>query len=68
MHAVIGDEIVVDSSANDGEKRRGIVVAVLSHAGNEHYRVVWDDGHESFFYPTDSSALVYIVPQPGDVP
>jgi hypothetical protein len=33
--------------------RRGEVLEVLGAPGHEHYRVRWDDGHESILYPTD---------------
>jgi FtsP/CotA-like multicopper oxidase with cupredoxin domain len=33
--------------------RRGEVLEVLGAPGHEHYRVRWDDDHESILYPTD---------------
>lgn len=33
--------------------RRGKVVELLGSAGHEHYRVRWDDQHESIVYPSD---------------
>jgi hypothetical protein len=40
--------------------RRGEIVELLGSAGHEHYRVRWDDQHESIVYPTDG---VIITPQ-----
>ncbi|MBI5104017.1 MAG: DUF1918 domain-containing protein [Solirubrobacterales bacterium] len=31
--------------------RRGVVVEVLGRPGHLHYRVRWDEEHESLFYP-----------------
>ena len=33
--------------------RRGKVVEMLGSAGHKHYRVRWDDQHESIVYPSD---------------
>jgi hypothetical protein len=33
--------------------RRGKIVELLGSAGHEHYRVRWDEQHESIVYPTD---------------
>ena len=33
--------------------RRGEIVELLGSAGHEHYRVRWDEKHESIVYPTD---------------
>lgn len=52
MHANVGDEITVEShQKTDAGRRHGTVVAVLDGGGDEHYRVRWQDGHESIFFP-----------------
>jgi hypothetical protein len=33
--------------------RRGEIVELLGSAGHEHYRVRWDEQHESIVYPTE---------------
>jgi hypothetical protein len=33
--------------------RRGEIVELLGSTGHEHYRVRWDDQHESIVYPTE---------------
>ncbi|MGZ4331690.1 MAG: DUF1918 domain-containing protein [Solirubrobacteraceae bacterium] len=33
--------------------RRGEVVELLGSAGHQHYRVRWDEKHESIVYPAD---------------
>jgi len=41
--------------------RRGEIIEVLGHEGHEHYRVRWDEQHESIVYPADG---VIITPGP----
>lgn len=43
--------------------RRGEIVELLGAAGHEHYRVRWDEQHESIVYPADG---VSIQPRTGD--
>ncbi len=33
--------------------RRGEIVELLGSAGHQHYRVRWDEKHESIVYPAD---------------
>jgi len=40
--------------------RRGQIVELLGRAGHEHYRVRWDEQHESIVYPADG---IVITPQ-----
>jgi hypothetical protein len=50
--AQIGDWI--ETRGIHGEAgRRGQIVELLGRAGHEHYRVRWDEQHESIFYPAD---------------
>jgi hypothetical protein len=42
--------------------RRGEIVEVLGRPGHEHYRVRWDERHESILYPSDG---VVVIPQRG---
>ena len=52
MHAKTGDRIVVDSAHVGQPRRQGEVVEVVAGDGGEHYRVRWDDGHESIYFPS----------------
>ena len=61
MHATIGDEIVVTDGSGHHAARTGVITAVLSHDGREHYRVAWDDGHTTIFYPSSTTGAVQIV-------
>lgn len=48
----IGD--LVDARGIPGRStRRGTIVELLGEAGHEHYRVRWNEGHESILYPAD---------------
>ncbi len=38
-------------------RRRGQILEVLGSAGHVHYRVRWDEEHESLFYPTDGVTI-----------
>lgn len=42
--------------------RRGEIIEILGGPGHEHYKVRWDEQHESIVYPADG---VIISPGPG---
>jgi len=58
MHANKGDHIVVESVTVDSARRSGQILEVLGGAAGEHYRVHWDDGHESEFFPGPDARVV----------
>ena len=47
--AHVGDLIVVHGHRLGQPTRSGEILEVLGAAEHEHYRVQWDDGHESVF-------------------
>ena len=50
-NALPGDVIVVEEH-HLGEGRRACeILEVLGKGTSEHYRVRWDDGHESIYFP-----------------
>lgn len=51
MHADRGDQIVVETTTLEAPRRRGEVLEVIGEGDHEHYRVRWDDGHESVYFP-----------------
>jgi Domain of unknown function (DUF1918) len=51
MKARVGDEIIVDGPHQGDLQKKGEVLEVRDTGGVEHYRVLWDDGHEGLFYP-----------------
>jgi hypothetical protein len=55
--AQVGDRL--EARAVHGEPpRRGEILEVLGAPGHEHYRVRWDDNHESIVYPADGVNVV----------
>jgi Domain of unknown function (DUF1918) len=56
-HAGIGDIVEVGGHRVHEAKRLGEIVEVLGEAGHEHFRVIWEDGHESVFYPSSDSIV-----------
>jgi hypothetical protein len=56
-----GDWLEVHGPAGK-PSRRGQVVEVLGRPRHQHYRVRWDEKHESIFYPAGG---VVILPRSG---
>ena len=55
--AEVGDWIEVDGLPGR-PPRLGQVTEVLGTGGHEHYRVRWDERHESIFYPSEGSTVL----------
>ena len=64
VEAKVGDELEA-RAIHGGQARRGEVLEVLGAAGHEHYRVRWDEQHESIVYPDDG---ISVVPRHGPSP
>jgi Domain of unknown function (DUF1918) len=61
VHAKTGDRIVVESAHVGQARREGEVLEVMPgehEHEREHYRVRWDDGHESIYFPSNDCRLV----------
>ena len=39
-------------------RRRGRILHVLGEGRHVHYRVRWDEQHESIFFPTDGTVVI----------
>jgi hypothetical protein len=39
--------------------RRGQIVEILGEPGHEHYKVHWDEQHESTVYPADGVVVIH---------
>lgn len=61
MRAKTGDEIIVEPQQLGGQRREGKVLEVLGRKGHEHFRIQWDDGRESMFFPGPDAALRHTV-------
>ena len=60
IHAKVGDEIVVDNMQIGHPPRKGQVLEAIGDGDTQHYRVKWDDGHESIFFPASTSHTVHL--------
>jgi hypothetical protein len=58
----VGDQVVVESRKIGEHRRIGEVLEVLKAPGTEHYRVHWDDGHETIFYPSSDASITHTTP------
>lgn len=58
MDAALGDQIVIETSRIDSPKRCGEVIEVIGQGSARHYRVRWDNGHESVFFPGADARVV----------
>ncbi|HEX5615401.1 MAG TPA: DUF1918 domain-containing protein [Acidimicrobiia bacterium] len=58
MKANVSDEIVVDALHTGEPPRKGEILEVIDRDDVVHYRVRWDDGHESIFYPASTTHVV----------
>ncbi len=52
-----GDWLAVDAIGG-GPHRRGQILAVLGAAGHRHFRVRWDEEHESLHFPAQGTRLI----------
>ena len=52
-----GDEIVVGGRAVGVGAKTGKILEVLGDSGHERFRVRWEDGHESIFFPHEDAVL-----------
>lgn len=48
--AAPGDVVVVHGRSPGRAERAGVILEVLGGPGHEHYRVRWDEEHESIFW------------------
>ena len=42
-----------------GPPRHGQVLEVLGQPGHEHYRVRWDEEHESLHFPAQGTTIIH---------
>ncbi len=55
--ARVGDWIEIHGHAQGEPPRLALVLEVLGTEGQEHYRVRWDEEHESILYPGSDAAI-----------
>jgi hypothetical protein len=56
--ARVGDAVEVNGLPGRPAKR-GQIVAVLGAGEHVHFRVRWDEQHESLFYPTEGATIIH---------
>jgi hypothetical protein len=55
--ASVGD--MLEARGIHGEPaRRGQILEILGEPGHEHYKVRWDERHESIVYPADGVEVI----------
>jgi len=52
-----GDVVVVSGHRVGDHERLGQILEVLGEGDHAHYRVRWDDGAESIFYPGSDATI-----------
>ena len=52
-----GDVIAIHGHHVGEAERMGEVLEVLGESGHEHFRVRWEDEHESIFYPSSDAVI-----------
>jgi hypothetical protein len=56
--AKVGDLIEITGHAVGDAPRTAQILEVLGGKGHEHFRVRWEDGHESIYFPGDDARIV----------
>jgi hypothetical protein len=52
-----GDVVVVAGHRVGEAERTGTILEVLGEPGHEHFRVRWEDGRETVFYPGSDATI-----------
>jgi Domain of unknown function (DUF1918) len=52
-----GDKISVAGNAVGVPGKMGEILEVMGESGHERFRVRWEDGHESIFFPADDASI-----------
>ena len=55
--ATPGDVVVIHGHRLGETERLGEILEVFGEPGHEHFRVRWDDDHESVFYPGNDATI-----------
>jgi hypothetical protein len=55
--AQAGDVVEITAHRVGGAPRKGTILEVFGEPGQQHFRVRWEDGHESVFYPSSDAVV-----------
>jgi hypothetical protein len=55
--AQAGDTIEITGHSVGDAPKRAEILEVIGDPGHEHFRVRWEDGHESIFFPGTDAVI-----------
>jgi Domain of unknown function (DUF1918) len=53
----VGDLVVIEGRRVGQGRRVGEILEVLGEPGHEHYRVRWETGQETVFFPSSDATI-----------
>jgi Domain of unknown function (DUF1918) len=53
----VGDLVVIEGRRVGQGRRVGEILEVLGEPGHEHYRVRWETGQETVFFPSSGATI-----------
>jgi len=56
-HPKAGDVVEITGHRVGDAPRTGEILEVLGDSAQPHFRVRWEDGHESIFYPSSDAVV-----------
>ena len=57
LPAAVGDRINITGHVVGDSPRAAEILEVLGEPGHEHFRVRWEDGHESIYFPAEDAVI-----------
>ena len=55
--ATPGDHLIISGHRVGEAQQTGEILDVLGTGGRPHYRIRWEDGHESIFFPGSDTVV-----------
>lgn len=62
-HPRPGDVIQVHPRSTEHLAKTGVITEVLGEPGHEHFRVRWDEEHETLFWPGSDATVLPRLPR-----
>ena len=57
VQVTVGDVVEITGHSVGDQPRSAEVIEILGSGEREHYRVRWEDGHESIFFPAEDATV-----------
>lgn len=57
-HVARAGDLLETKGIHGESARHGEILEILGESGHEHYRVRWDEQHESIVYPADGVRVI----------